>query len=136
MDAQDKVWRGHLPEIQGAKLIHINPDGESPVNSRHQNASALARRGQIVNRLGQIGRIAGHGEGDRFPVEVASRLRKSARKYDTVARFGGDEFILLVSRTTPAEVEDFAVRVLRAIRQPFNVGESIVLPALSVGIAS
>jgi len=59
MDAQDKVWRGHLPEIQGAKLIHINPDGESPVNSRHQNAGALARRGQIVNRLGQIGRIAG-----------------------------------------------------------------------------
>lgn len=59
MDAQDKVWRGHLPEIQGAKLIHINPDGESLVNSRHQNASALARRGQIVNRLGRVGRIAG-----------------------------------------------------------------------------
>lgn len=88
-----------------------------------------------IDNFKRVNDTHGHGEGDRFLVEVASRLRQSAREYDTVARFGGDEFILLVSRTTPAEVEDFAVRVLRAVRQPFNVGESIVLPALSVGIA-
>ena len=78
----------------------------------------------------------GHGAGDRLLRIVAERLCESVRPQDTVARFGGDEFALLLDGTGSAdEAAEIAERVQAAVSQPIldDAGEMMV--AASMGIA-
>ena len=63
----------------------------------------------------------GHACGDRLLAEVAGRLRGSVRAGDTVARHGGDEFVVLLGGVTGAEDSArVAAKVLAAVRVPFR----------------
>jgi diguanylate cyclase (GGDEF)-like protein/PAS domain S-box-containing protein len=78
----------------------------------------------------------GHGAGDAALIDVAKRLSSSIRSSDTAARFGGDEFVVLLEDLdgTPTAVE-VAERVLEDLRQPLMVaGKELVLRA-SIGIS-
>jgi diguanylate cyclase (GGDEF)-like protein/PAS domain S-box-containing protein len=77
----------------------------------------------------------GHETGDRLLVEVGKRLTAIARRLDTVARFGGDEFVLLCDKlSTDEDVRVVADRVVRAIGEPFfNEGIELNITA-SVGV--
>ena len=64
----------------------------------------------------------GHGFGDRFLVELASRVRGSVRAGDTVARFGGDEFVVLLDAVNgTADAAQVATKVLEAVQAPFRL---------------
>ncbi len=61
----------------------------------------------------------GHEAGDHLLTSVAGRLTESLRLADTVGRYGGDEFVILMEDITHLEqVETILTRVLRAVRQP------------------
>jgi predicted signal transduction protein with EAL and GGDEF domain len=67
--------------------------------------------------------------------EVARRLRIAVRPTDTVARFGGDEFsVLLEGVTDSAEAADAAARILHALEIPYEIDGKQVFPRASVGI--
>jgi diguanylate cyclase (GGDEF)-like protein/PAS domain S-box-containing protein len=77
----------------------------------------------------------GHAAGDTVLQEVARRLQATVRPADTVARFGGDEFaILLDGVNDSSEAADVAGRMLRALEQQFEVEGKQVYPRASVGI--
>ena len=79
---------------------------------------------------------AGHGAGDQLLVVAASRLLNATRGSDTVARFGGDEFaILLENVRDDDEARIVAERIIRTMRQPIHVGDDIVVTGVSIGIA-
>ena len=66
----------------------------------------------------------GHDAGDELLAAVATRLRDSLRPGDTVARFGGDEFVLLFESVADrARAEEVAARVLSCFEQPFRVDD-------------
>jgi diguanylate cyclase (GGDEF)-like protein/PAS domain S-box-containing protein len=78
----------------------------------------------------------GHGEGDRLLIEIAKRTRAAVRESDTVTRLGGDEFLILAPGIeTIAEVEAIANRILWGVKQPFALGDAVIVPAISLGIA-
>lgn len=78
----------------------------------------------------------GHQVGDEILRGVATRLVGSVRGMDTVARIGGDEFVVLLdSVTVPAQATEVAARILDAIRQPTMVGQEQVPLGISIGIA-
>jgi diguanylate cyclase (GGDEF)-like protein len=78
----------------------------------------------------------GHGVGDRLLVELATRIRSSVRAGDTVARFGGDEFVVLLDTVTgPADAARVAAKVLDAVRAPFRLDDHDVAVAASVGVS-
>ena len=78
----------------------------------------------------------GHGVGDRLLVELATRIRSSVRAGDTVARFGGDEFVVLLDTVTgPADAARVAAKVLDAVRAPFRLDDHEVAVAASVGVS-
>jgi diguanylate cyclase (GGDEF)-like protein/PAS domain S-box-containing protein len=89
-----------------------------------------------VDDFKRINDAYGHLEGDRLLLEVASRMQREARELDTVSRWGGDEFMLVVPDIASiAEAETFAHRMLDRLRQECRLAGATVLPTFSVGIA-
>lgn len=77
----------------------------------------------------------GHAAGDSLLKEIAKRMRGLVRTFDTVARFGGDEFALLIENTTVGEIEHTARRLCTALGQSIKLGEQTVHVGASVGIS-
>lgn len=75
----------------------------------------------------------GHAAGDEVLQEVAGRLRRLVRPQDTVARIGGDEFCVVVARTTPDQLSAMAGRVDQALREPHVIHGRRVDVGASVG---
>lgn len=80
---------------------------------------------------------AGHAAGDQVLAQAARRLRACVPADDTVARWGGDEFAVLVETAADAQtVVDLAERLLRALSDdPYRVGERGIVLSASVGVA-
>ena len=77
----------------------------------------------------------GHTAGDEVLQEVGRRLKIAVRPTDTVARFGGDEFAVLLDGVDgSAEAADAASRILRALELPIEIDGKNVVPRASVGI--
>jgi len=78
----------------------------------------------------------GHAAGDRLLIQVAERLHSCVRPSDTVARFGGDEFAVLIEDASDdLDVVQVAERVLDGLRQPFEVNGRELHVRGSMGIA-
>ncbi len=77
----------------------------------------------------------GHAAGDTVLQEVARRLESAVRPADTVARFGGDEFAILLDGVQDSqEAADVAERILRALELQLGIDGKQVFPRASVGI--
>jgi len=76
----------------------------------------------------------GHTAGDELLVEVASRLRATVRPGDLVARFGGDEFVVVCESVDEEAVVALAGRVSEALAQPMRLGGVDIRPYASVGV--
>ena len=105
-----------------------------------RDASASRRVGVIfldLDRFTAVNDSVGHGAGDLVLAQAARRLRATVPVHDTVARWGSDEFAVLVENAgTGQEVSEIAERLVGAIAaEPFRVaGQQIALTA-SVGVA-
>jgi len=101
------------------------------------------RRGAIVavlyidlDHFKDVNDTLGHPAGDRLLQAVAQRLTGNVRGTDTVSRFGGDEFAVLVTNLMePDEAGILAQKLIDAIALPFPLGANVVHSGISVGIA-
>lgn len=77
----------------------------------------------------------GHAVGDQLLKEIAQRIRSCMREYDTVARFGGDEFgIIQTDVQTVEAAADLAERVLGMLGEPFHIEGHEIHSGASVGM--
>ncbi|ALI03781.1 cyclic di-GMP phosphodiesterase [Pseudomonas sp. FW306-02-F02-AA] len=104
----------HVVQEQGGcfALMFIDLDGFKPVNDAF-----------------------GHHIGDQLLREVGVRLREDLRGQDTLARIGGDEFVLLVQLAEPDDALRLAARQVGLISRAFRVAEHDLQISASVGIA-
>jgi diguanylate cyclase (GGDEF)-like protein/PAS domain S-box-containing protein len=89
-----------------------------------------------LDRFKEVNDTMGHDAGDRLLNAVGNRLTDLLRKTDTVARMGGDEFLLLLANVDQAEdVITISQTVQDVLRQPFIVNGQEVSISTSIGIA-
>ena len=90
-----------------------------------------------LDRFTAVNAAVGHGAGDVLLSQVGRRLRAAVPPQDTVARWGGDEFAVLIEGAVSAEeVADMAERLARSVASPpFRAGEESISLTASVGVA-
>jgi diguanylate cyclase (GGDEF)-like protein len=109
-------------------------------------ATALARAARDGHRLAvlmidldrfkPVNDRYGHMVGDLVLKEVAHRLRRCLRGGELQARYGGDEFVVVIEETSePADAQRVAKRIVQALAQPMMVDHQAVAIGASVGIA-
>jgi diguanylate cyclase (GGDEF)-like protein len=89
-----------------------------------------------LDRFKLVNDTFGHDAGDDLLRQVGRRLRECLRSGDCLARFGGDEYAVLVEGRTQAEVCQVAQRMLTAMRTPYLVCGEEVEVGVSIGIAA
>ena len=101
-----------------------------------RNNSKLAVMFIDLDRFKVINDSLGHAMGDRLLQSVSQRLLQCIRKGDTLSRFGGDEFTLLLPDINGEEsVTHVAEKILERIKEPFALGGHDVFVGASIGIA-
>lgn len=106
-------------------------------NNSRRGENLLALMFIDVNKFKNINDTYGHKIGDEILREVSKVLINSTRKGDLVARFGGDEFLVLLPAIKKYEdIEVVASRILNIKDKPFKLGEIEVNISLSLGISA
>jgi diguanylate cyclase (GGDEF)-like protein len=89
-----------------------------------------------LDRFKDVNDTLGHARGDRLLQMVAQRLVKELGEHATIARMGGDEFVVLLTDCRDAEhVRDVAERILGLVSEPFLLDEYEQYISASIGIA-
>jgi diguanylate cyclase (GGDEF)-like protein len=103
--------------------------------ARLQNDRKLALFWMDLDKFKEVNDALGHQVGDRLLAEVASRLRNVAPEDATVARFGGDEFIVACETDDRRSVEVLANHMMDEISRPIRIDEDRLEIGASMGIA-
>jgi two-component system cell cycle response regulator len=90
-----------------------------------------------IDHFKKVNDTFGHTEGDQVLCMISSLLKSSVRKKDTVSRYGGEEFILILPEAGLDESFVIAERIRRLVeKSPFEVGKAQVNLTLSMGISN
>jgi diguanylate cyclase (GGDEF)-like protein/PAS domain S-box-containing protein len=132
---QHRALHDYLTELPNRALFSDRL--EHAADRAERSGDRLAVLFLDIDRFKMVNDSAGHAAGDRLLQVVADRMREVARDGDTLARFGGDEFALLLEDVDgPEEALGVARRIERALERPVSVDGRTVRVSASVGIAS
>ncbi|MCR8921171.1 EAL domain-containing protein [Dasania sp. GY-MA-18] len=107
------------------------------ISQAERNNSRLAVMFIDLDRFKVINDSLGHTMGDRLLQAVSQRLQQHIRKSDTLSRFGGDEFTLLLPEIADDQAAiQVADKILESIKQPFILGGHDIYVGASIGIAT
>lgn len=123
-----------LTELPNRLLL--NERLKSAMNSAKQNRSKVAIIFFDLDNFKKINDTFGHTVGDGLLKSVSRELKKILRKNEMLARFGGDEFVMLLEHAKSGEkVMRFLERIRAALNQSFEVEHHIIHISSSIGVA-
>ncbi|MCU1376521.1 MAG: diguanylate cyclase/phosphodiesterase with sensor, partial [Actinomycetia bacterium] len=146
-------------EFQAALVAHADYEAQLSHQALHDPLTGLPNRALLADRLDQallqsersatnvcvlfidldqfklINDGLGHALGDQVLTATAARLASVLRAGDTLARFGGDEFVFLGEALDDDEAGLIADRLLGAVEAPIEIGDTVVRITASAGIA-
>jgi diguanylate cyclase (GGDEF)-like protein/PAS domain S-box-containing protein len=143
---QDITERKQMEQDLAHQALHDSLTGlanRALLGDRIDHGLAVARRrgshlGVIfvdLDHFKDINDSFGHSTGDGLLTQTATRIDETIRDGDTVARFGGDEFVVVCDDVSMVEVEQIAERVLAAVCAPYVVGDQELNVTASLGVA-
>lgn len=123
-----------LTGLANRRLLLERFNQASALGKRHQQQLALLFLD--LDDFKSINDKFGHSVGDSLIQQVATRLCTSVRASDTVCRYGGDEFVVLLSEIGKNDGALAVVEKLRGqLMMPYDVGGTSITMSLSVGVA-
>lgn len=123
-----------LTDLPNRVLLHDRIT--TSINIAQTNQSAIALLLIDIDRFMLINDSVGHYEGDRIIQMMAKRLVKFKAAASTLARIGGDEFVLLVPNINKyTDVDNIAENIVEAFRAPFVINDQEYKLTVSIGIS-
>jgi diguanylate cyclase (GGDEF)-like protein/PAS domain S-box-containing protein len=108
---------------------------EQSIKRARRSGNRLAVLFIDLDHFKQVNDTVGHDKGDQLLVEAAWRIRRCVRDSDTVSRFGGDEFTVLLSDLSETAVAaEVAQKIVQALGGGFDLGGETAFVSASVGI--
>jgi diguanylate cyclase (GGDEF)-like protein len=106
------------------------------LNQARESSDVSAVLSIDLDRFKTVNDMLGHRAGDDLLRQVADRLRSCTRDGDTVARVGGDEFVMLQRNISgPEDAALLAAQIIQLLGSPYNVNGTLVTVGASMGIA-
>ncbi len=148
-----------IAEILATALARLGEEQQARYEAVHDPLTGLANRTLLRDRLTQalarsgreggatgllfidlddfkdINDQHGHAIGDTVLAELGARIQAAVRPADTVARFGGDEFVVICEQIDEAIVMTLGQRLQEAIQEPLEINGVIHTTSASIGIA-
>lgn len=126
----------YLTGWHNRRFLHLRLREELARARRHGSAVSLLMLD--LDRFKQINDGCGHLAGDEALREVAARIESQVRASDTAARFGGDEFAVLMPGADAGQAARLAERIRAAVASgPVEAGPGIAVPvSVSIGVAT
>lgn len=89
-----------------------------------------------LDRFKTVNDTLGHNAGDQLLIETAKRIQSCVRAQDTVSRFGGDEFAVLLEGLSESAASQLAERIQKTLQLPLKIDAHEVFSSASIGITS
>ena len=113
------------------------------LKDQFRHAAAMAqRKGEHIavmfldlDHFKDINDTLGHDIGDQMLVQVAQRITHTLRASDTMARQGGDEFVLVLTDTDGEGALRVAAKLLEVVAQPYDIGPHQLRTSVSIGVS-
>lgn len=106
------------------------------IEMTHRAGQLLALLFVDLDRFKDVNDTYGHDAGDQLLVEAAKRMGECVRATDTVARFSGDEFTIILSALTDTDrIGTVAREIGEALARPFVIGDMVLSVSASIGIS-
>lgn len=136
-DAQNKLRRmaefDQLTDLPNRQLF--NQKLSLALNERRQGGGEFAVVFFDFDRFKVINDSLGHNTGDALLKLIAERFRSQLREHDTAARFGGDEFVLLLRNLNgPGEANEICNQMLRLFAEPYHIDGHEIVSTASIGL--
>jgi diguanylate cyclase (GGDEF)-like protein/PAS domain S-box-containing protein len=131
-----KVLATHdtLTGVPNRELLHQRAEHALAVSRR--SSRMLAVLFIDLDRFKEVNDRFGHSAGDQVLRQVARRLSECLREVDTITRYGGDEFVVLLEEIEdPGEVEQVATRMRDVLAEPIAIDVGAVRVTSSIGAA-
>ena len=108
---------------------------EQEIKKAHRTGLPLTLLFLDLDYFKEVNDTMGHAKGDLLLKEAAQRLTSCVRESDTVARFGGDEFTILLSELHDADSVDRVIQnILQAVSMPFQLLDELAYVSVSIGV--
>lgn len=135
---EELIYRAYHDPLTGLGNRRLGKKGlESAIERAQRDARGVGVLWIGLNKFKEINDTYGHPAGDFVLRETAHRLLARMRRSDTVARMGGDEFMVVVERIEERQnAELVAGELLKILAQPIQMGETQLNVTASIGIAA
>ena len=136
--AEDKLVHlaTHDPLTGLANRAMLDDELARVIARARRNGTQVAVSFMDLDHFKDVNDTLGHVQGDELLIQVARRLTSVVRESDTVARQGGDEFIIVAPDLgDTGDLEGLSNRVLQTMREPYQLGDDEAHTSASLGIA-
>lgn len=134
-DLYSSAVRDPLTGIHNKRFLQERLEHEVAFAARHDSELSLMMFD--LDHFKRVNDTYGHQAGDTVLVEIAQRVHNTLRSEDVFARFGGEEFVVLMRGTPIAEAKRAAERILHAIRErPITAEQHTIDMTVSIGVVS
>jgi diguanylate cyclase len=123
----------NLTKLPNRALLEDRIDQAIQKTSRHGSPFALMF--MDLDGFKTVNDAFGHHVGDQLLAQVARRIKGALRAEDTVARVGGDEFVVVMEVGEPADAADIAATLIAAVERPYELSGHELRVSASIGIA-
>ena len=136
-ESEELIWHqanyDTLTGLPNRRMFHDRLEQE--IKKAHRVSMPLTLLFLDIDHFKEVNDALGHPMGDLLLKEAAQRLLSCVRESDNVARFGGDEFtVILTDLDDTNRVNSIIQNILQKIAEPFQIGEELAYVSASIGV--